>query len=332
MELYNSDCLQKMKDISNNSIDILITDLPYAQTSCKWDILIDMDKFWKEVNRICKIDCPMFFFCSVKFGHTLINSNPKNFRYELIWIKSQACGFLQSKKMPMKKNEMLYVFYRKLPKVYTDNIAKYHTHKFIQEEGTNTSGDSNSVDRNDKRKNRKKGNESVYEPKLPTNVLDDSNIVLRTDEGCKGLYGDEKGKIFIYDKEGKLRNSEPRYEPKLPTNVLDEGRINTNLYRDKDIGETLYRTNKEYEPKLPTNILEFKSEKGKHPTQKPVELIKWVLKYYSNENDLCIDATMGSGSTGVACKEMNRRFIGIELDKDIYETALKRIKSSIQKD
>ena len=80
-----------------------------------------------------------------------------------------------------------------------------------------------------------------------------------------------------------------------------------------------------YEPKLPTNILEFKSEKGKHPTQKPVELIKWVLKYYSNENDLCIDATMGSGSTGVACKEMNRRFIGIELDKDIYETALNRI-------
>ena len=246
MELYNADCLEKMKDISNNSIDILITDLPYAQTNCKWDILIDMDKFWKEVNRICKIDCPMFFFCSVKFGNTLINSNPKNFRYELIWIKSSPCGFLNAKKMPMKKNEMLYVFYRKLPKVYTDNIAKYHTHKFIKED-----------------------------------------------------------------------------EEKLTTNILDEGRINTNLYCIN--GETLYRSHKQYEPKLPTNILEFKSEKGKHPTQKPVELIKWVLKYYSNENDLCIDATMGSGSTGVACKEMNRRFIGIELDKDIYETALKRI-------
>ena len=248
MELYNSDCLQKMKDISNNSIDILITDLPYAQTSCKWDILIDMDKFWKEVNRICKIDCPMFFFCSVKFGHTLINSNPKNFRYELIWIKSQACGFLQSKKMPMKKNEMLYVFYRKLPKVYTDNIAKYHINKFLSSiNGMNNN--SNNIYTNSniyKYKNRKKGNQSVYEPTLPT------------------------------------------------------------------------------------NILEFKSEKGKHPTQKPVELIKWVLKYYSNENDLCIDATMGSGSTGVACKEMNRRFIGIELDKDIYETALKRINT--QKD
>jgi len=294
MELYNSDCLEKMKDISNNSIDILITDLPYSQTNCKWDILIDMDKFWKEVNRICKIDCPMFFFCSVKFGNTLINSNPKNFRYELIWIKSSPCGFLNAKKMPMKKNEMLYVFYRKLPKVYTDNIAKYHTHKFIKEEGTNTSGDSNSVfggvDRNDKRKNRKKGNESVYEPPIPTNVLDED---LCKYDINKNVYGGGT-----------------------------EGRIK--ISKDKREHET------RYEPKLPTNILEFKSEKGKHPTQKPVELIKWVLKYYSNENDLCIDATMGSGSTGVACKEMNRRFIGIELDKDIYETALKRINT--QKD
>ena len=283
MELYNSDCLEKMKDISSNSIDILITDLPYAQTNCKWDILIDMDKFWKEVNRICKIDCPMFFFCSVKFGNTLINSNPKNFRYELIWIKSSPCGFLNAKKMPMKKNEMLYVFYRKLPKVYTENIAKYHTHKFIKE-GKKTEGDS--------------GNE-------------------------------------CYGKFNYFNNGEKGYEPKLPTNVLDEGRIKTTSGDSNSVFGAVDRTDKRknrkkgnesvYEPKLPTNILEFKSEKGKHPTQKPVELIKWVLKYYSNENDLCIDATMGSGSTGVACKEMNRRFIGIELDKDIYETALNRI-------
>jgi DNA modification methylase len=115
MELYNDDCLKKMKDIDTNSIDLLFCDLPYGQTSCKWDCLIDLDEFWKQVNRICKDTTPMFFTCSTKFGVSLINSNPKNFRYDLVWVKSAPCGFLNAKKMPMKKHEMVYVFYKKLP-------------------------------------------------------------------------------------------------------------------------------------------------------------------------------------------------------------------------
>ena len=134
MELINGDCLEVMKDMSDNSVDFLFADLPYSQTSCRWDVLIDLDLFWKQVNRVCKQDAVMAFTCSVKFGNTLINSNPKCFRYDLVWVKSAACGFLNAKKMPMKKHEMVYIFYRKLPKVYTENIALHHTHKFLKQD------------------------------------------------------------------------------------------------------------------------------------------------------------------------------------------------------
>lgn len=107
MDLYNDDCLEKMKDLSDNSIDLLFCDLPYGQTNLSWDSLIDLNLFWKEVNRICKDTTPMFFTCSTKFGVSLINSNPKNFRYDLVWVKSAPCGFLNAKKMPMKKHEMI---------------------------------------------------------------------------------------------------------------------------------------------------------------------------------------------------------------------------------
>ena len=94
MDLLQGDCLEIMIDIETDSIDLLFCDLPYGQTSCKWDCLINLDLFWKEVNRICKDTAPMFFTCSTKFGVSLINSNPKNFRYDLVWIKSAPCGFL----------------------------------------------------------------------------------------------------------------------------------------------------------------------------------------------------------------------------------------------
>tara|TARA_R110002126_G_scaffold59_6_gene552 strand:- start:789 stop:1622 length:834 start_codon:yes stop_codon:yes gene_type:complete len=277
MELYNQDCLEKMKDLSDNSIDLLFCDLPYGQTSCKWDSLIDLNLFWKEVNRICKDTTPMFFTCSTKFGVSLINSNPKNFRYDLIWIKSAPCGFLNAKKMPMKKHEMIYVFYRKLP-LYD---LSSHNHKFLKEQ----KNPRKEKDADTLYPNRcKVATINKYDPPLP-------NSVIRTDEGCNSMYGKETKKVFIYDENGKLRNSETRYDPPLPN-----------------------------------SLLEIKSEKGKHATQKPTALIEWCLKYYSKEGDTILDPTMGSGSTGVACKNMNRNFIGIEKDEKIFNDAVERLK------
>ena len=329
MDLRNADCLEEMKNIDDNSIDLLFCDLPYGQTSCKWDSLIDLNLFWKQVNRICKQSTPMIFTCSTKFGNTLINSNPKNFRQDLIWIKSASVGFLNAKKRPLVKHEMVYVFYRKLPKVYTDNIALHHTHKFIKKElgcegnvygqrdkSTNINEyqpklpnsiikEDNDLCKYDINKNvygggkegrikitkKKEDHQQKYDPPLPNSIIkEDVNIVIRNDKGCNGLYGDEKGKVFIYDDKGKLRNSEARYEPPLPN-----------------------------------SIMEIKSEKGKHSTQKPVALMEWILKYYSKENDIVLDPTMGSGSTGQACKNMNRRFIGIAKDKDIFDVAFERL-------
>ena len=304
MDLSNGDCLDVMKDLEKESVDLLFADLPYGQTSCKWDCLIDLDLFWKEVNRVCKKDAPMIFTCSVKFGNLLINSNPKNFRYDLVWVKSAPCGFLNAKKMPMKKHEMIYIFYRKLPKVYTENIALHHKHKFLKEE---------------------------------------NKIVKRTDKGCDAMYGKETNKVFIYDEKGKLRNSEPRYEPPLPNSIIKEDtfiRGKKNKTTNKDVYNSderfnngkLYHHSRKlqkgdepiYEPPLPNSLLEMKSEKGKHATQKPVTLMEWILKYYSREGDVVLDATMGSGSMGVACKNMKRSFIGIEKDEEIFKVAQKR--------
>lgn len=232
MELFNGDCLTIMPTIETNSVDLLFCDLPYGETACKWDCLIDLDLFWKEVNRICKQTAPMFFTCSTKFGVSLINSNPKNFRYDMVWIKSAPVGFLTARKMPMRKHEMLYAFYRKQPLYDIDNN---HTH---------TSKETT--------KNRMVG---------------------------------------VYESETKLNLS----------------------------------IKKKYTPTLPNSILEIPSEKGLHPTQKPVGLMEWILKYYSKEGDTILDPTMGSGSTGVACKNTNRKFIGIEMDEDIFKTAKERI-------
>ena len=284
MKLINGDCLEEMKDMSDNSIDFLFADLPYGQTSCKWDCLIDLDLFWKQVNRICKQEAVMAFTCSVKFGNSLINSNPKCFRYDLIWVKSAPCGFLNAKKMPMKKHEMIYIFYRKLPKVYTENIALHHKHKFIKEENEVIKTNLYSSKTAEKPRELYRNEGGQYNPPLPNSVIKEENVVI------------EKDKITKARKAG----------------------VN-NLYGDM-VGGVIKR----YNPPLPNTILEIKSEKGKHATQKPVPLMEWLIKYYTREGDVVLDPTMGSGGTGIACKNLNREFIGIEKDEEIYKIAVER--------
>jgi DNA modification methylase len=391
MDLRNADCLEEMKNIDDNSIDLLFCDLPYTNskfgkaTSCKWDCEIDLDLFWKQVNRICRDDTPMIFTCTTKFGNCLINSNPKNFRYDLVWVKSASVGFLNAKKMPMKKHEMVYVFYRKLPKVYTDNIALHHTHKFIKKElgcegnvygqrdistnineyqpklpntiikednkpiydiSSNSSLYGSELKR-DKHKNRK-NRESIYEPPLPNSIIKEDNTFIR------GKNKKSKEDVYNYDERinnGKLyhharhlqKGDESIYDPPLPNTIIKEGDIEKYKHKINNAiikNNSIYGQGKGntplidmgsidgkpcYDPPLPNSIMEIKSEKGKHSTQKPVALMEWILKYYSKENDIVLDATMGSGSTGQACKNMNRKFIGIEKDKDIYETAFERL-------
>ena len=117
-----------------------------------------------------------------------------------------------------------------------------------------------------------------------------------------------------------------QYDPPLPTTIVKEEHYEDTIYGDVDMIDFSGRNgSSRYDPPLPTTMLEIKSTKGKHSTEKPVALMSWILKYYSKEGDVVLDPTMGSGSTGVACKDMKRNFIGIEMDDDIFEVAYKRL-------
>ena len=108
--IKNADCFDEFKNIQNKTVDLVCVDLPYGQTDCHWDTVIDLSKMWKELKRVCKDNCVYVFFCTTKFGYTLINSNPKWFRYDLVWEKSKSVGFLSAKKFPLRQHEMIYVF------------------------------------------------------------------------------------------------------------------------------------------------------------------------------------------------------------------------------
>lgn len=285
--LLHGDCLNEMKQLDDDSVDLIFCDLPYGQTSCEWDCKIDLEAFWKEILRIKKTHTPLFFTTTTKFGIDLLNSAPKKcpFRYDLVWMKSSAAGFLSAKKMPMRKHEMIYVFYEKLP--FYDLSS--HQHKFVKEvpvvKDVKEGGEYNHIygnikDMDYQHLKGKMGN-PVYDPPLPVSVV-------------------------------KEENRERKVNPKNS----NKGGLYSNIDRLEDV---------KYDPPLPHSMLEIKSTRGKHSTEKPVALMEWILKYYSKEGDVVLDPTMGSGSTGVACKNMNRNFIGIEMDPEIFEVAVNRV-------
>ena len=110
MNLINGDCLEVMKTIEKDSVDMVLVDLPYGQTDCEWDTIIDMDKMWNELQRIGKNGCQYIFFCTTKFGYKLIASKENWFRYDLVWEKSSSVGYLSANKCPLRNHEMIYVF------------------------------------------------------------------------------------------------------------------------------------------------------------------------------------------------------------------------------
>ena len=386
MEIFNADCLEKMKDLKDDSIDLVFCDLPYGQTSCKWDCKIDLELFWKQIMRIKKLHTPIFFTTTTKFGVELIQSAPKKcfFRYDLVWVKSASAGFLCAKKMPLRKHEMIYVFYEKLP--FYDLSS--HQHKFVK------SGDKGQINGDIYCKaDRVDGMKGQYNPPLPNSVVKGenkgcygekvSNSEAKYGQKCARQYdpplpvsvvkeeieegqtlGDKgnecygkfsyynngvkgydpplpnsviKGENNTYNTEGRktpiTREPPNKYDPPLPTTIVKEEPGN-NKEEAIDVENSAYGNLKikqpitsgpRWDPPLPDSMLEIKSTRGKHSTEKPVALMEWILKYYSKEGDVVLDPTCGSGSTGVACKNMKRNFIGIEMDEEIFKMAQSRI-------
>lgn len=230
--IFRADCLDILPHIKDKSVNLILCDLPYGTTACKWDVIIPLDELWKEYKRIIKDDGIIVLTSAQPFTSLLISSNIDMFRYEWIWEKSQGTNPLNAKYMPLKKHENILVFYK-----------KRGTYNPIMTKGDPYAGFSSST---------KKIGE---------------------------VYGDVKS---VHKK-----NNGTRY---------------------------------------PTTIQFFKHDKGRlHPTQKPLLLIEYFVRTYSNEGDIILDNCMGSGTTAIACLNNNRKFIGIEKELKYYEVARDRI-------
>ena len=221
-----------MKTIPDDSVDMILADLPYEITAAKFDILIPFEPLWEQYNRIAKEDAAMVFTASQPFTTALISSNLKNFRYEWIWEKPQGTNPMVAKIQPLKAHENIVVFYRKRPK---------------------------------------------YNPQMTISTP----------------YGGFKSK-----------------QKKLGE-----------VYGDLD---SKHRDNPEG-TRYPKTVLQFKQEKGLHPTQKPVPLMEYLIKTYTDENDVVLDNCFGSGTTGVAAKKTGRGYIGIELGEEYFKPGSDRI-------
>ena len=253
--ITNEDCLKEMKSISNESIDAIITDPPYGTTACKWDSVIPFDLMWEQLNRIIKPNGAIVLFGKQPFTSSLINSNIKSFKENLVWIKHKPTNFANAKYMHLNYIEDIIIFSK----------------------GKTTFNRQMQKRKSDRIKQAQKGSSKSWRSKPKK----ENEVAFSTDY--------EPREWNIYDSE--LKN---------PMNYLEL-------------------------PSVVSNSL----EKVNHPTQKPVALMEYLIKTYTNENDTVLDFTMGSGSTGVACVNTNRNFIGIEKDKKYFEIAEQRIKNHI---
>ena len=222
-KLFQGDCLEIMKEIPNESVDLILCDLPYGTTKCDWDVCLDLEKLWQQYERIIKKNGVILLFSQSPFDKILACSNLKMFRYEIIWQKNKSTGFLNAKKMPLKCHENILVFYKKLP---------------------------------------------TYNPQMTSG----------------------HSPVHTFTKRVEVANKTQVYNS---TNKTIVGGGSTTRY--------------------PKDIVSFPVEKNAFmPTQKPVALLEYLIKTYSNKGCTVLDNCMGSGSTGEAAIKLERSFIGIE--------------------
>jgi len=301
---------------------MVLVDLPYGQTDCDWDIQIDLNKMWKELKRICKGKCQFVFFTTTKYGIELINSNKRYFKYDLVWEKHLAVGFLSCNKMPLRSHEMIYIFnngniddinieFNLELREYAKKVLKFigKTSKQIERELGHRKAE-HFLQR-----------VSTSQFSLPTNKTYNELIY-------KYNINEMEGFIQYEDLRSEKISSSSIYNPQKtkgkPYKVSDGKRIKGGVYGDKITRSKRDDTNTN--ERFPRSVLKYHQDGEKlHPTQKPLELCEWLIKTYSNEGDLVLDFCMGSGTTPLACKKTNRRYIGVEKEKDIFKTAEARL-------
>lgn len=241
--LMQGDCLERMKEIQDHSVDMILADLPYGTTACKWDIVIPFEPLWAQYKRIIKDRGAIVLTASQPFASALVMSNIQEFRHEWVWEKNRGSNFLNVKREPMKEHEIVLVF----------SAGGWTYNPQMQ---------------------KRKGNGKALIGKLIVGAVSQSAT--------------NNGGVFPH----------PAILPEL---------------------------------RVPSSVQRFNTACGNnktHPTQKPVALFEYLIKTYTNESETVLDNTMGSGTTGVACKNTNRNFIGIELDPVYFALAEKRIRET----
>ena len=238
VKLFKGDCLELLKQIKDESIDLVLADLPFGMTDNQWDSVIPLAPLFEHYQRIIKPHGAVLLFGMGKFAASLIVNAPKKmpYRYDWVWEKTMPVGFLNTKKMPLRAHENVYVFYKHLP---------------------------------------------TYHPQM---------------------------RLGFKPYKGHLNNSGQNY-----------CQASGNYVPGQPAGK-----------RFPIDVIKFSNGNNNyvHPTQKPVDLLQYLIKTYTTEGMTVLDNTMGSGSTGVACVNTGRNFIGMELDEDYFKIAKERIKKA----
>ncbi len=304
--LFWADCFDVFPSIPDKSIDAIIADLPYGTTACKWDSVLSLDKLWDEYKRIIKDKGVIVLFGSEPFSSLLRTSNLEWFKYDWIWEKNNAGNFQLVNYQPLKVHETISVFYNETPNMEFANIMV----------------------ENMKRLNLKQIDVSKLELSRTggmtgwvTNKMNGSQLPTEQQwSKICNLFGikNEYNKILSTVK--KIT-----YNLELDDTELilsNKGKAGTLGHLSSESKRETYIQDKTGYPK---SILKYNRENGLHPTQKPVELMEYLIKTYTNENEIVLDNTMGSGTTGLACLKTNRQFIGIEKEKQYYDVAVRRL-------
>lgn len=241
VNLMLGDCLVRMKEIPDASVDMVLCDLPYGTTSNKWDAVIPFEPLWDAYKRVLKPNGIIALTASQPFTSALVMSNPSMFKHEWIWIKNRGSNFANTVREPMKEHEAVLIFSK----------GKWTYNKQMQER-TGSGGD-------------------------------------------RVKYG-----VAFQSQSENYREFEGKAHQKLP------------------------------ELRVPSTWQKFNTEVGLHPTQKPLGLMEYLVKTYTNEGETVMDNCMGSGTTGVACVNLSRRFIGIEMDVGYFGVASDRINAAVE--
>jgi site-specific DNA-methyltransferase (adenine-specific) len=236
-----------MQNIPDGSVDMILCDLPYGTTACKWDTIIPFKPLWEQYERIIKPNGAIVLTAGQPFTSTLVMSKPYLFKYQWIWVKTRKTGFTNAKNRPLSQHEDVLIF-------------------------------SNG------------------------NIANGSNIMMK--------YNPQNLEILKKERKGNKNKS--------------NGDFNGQKYYRPCQSENYIQEYTNY----PTTVLNIPSESIIiHPTQKPVALFEYLIKTYTNEGETVMDNCMGSGTTGIACLNLNRDFIGIEKDDKYFEIAKNRIKN-----